>query len=382
VVQVVVRDRAPERSLFDTGERGAEGPGRQMGRMGAVDPSAFPAGARTVSADRLTRRVGSLATSPSLRLAVRRLLIAVPVLWGVSALTFVVMSVLPGNAAQQLLGAQATPAQVHALELQLGLDKPAWVRYADWLGGVVTGNLGKSIASSEPVTTIIGERLPVTLELVVYALLVSVALAVPVALLAARRPGGLADRVSMGISMAGVSMANYVLALVLVIVLAVYLPIFPAIGFVPLAENVGANLRSLTLPALAIGLPLAGFYTRLLRADIADQMQEDYVVTARAKGVGPWQVLVRHALRNSLFGLLTIVGVNLGTLIGATVIIEQIFSLPGIGQAFIQAINNRDVPLIEAIVLVLAAAVVLANLLTDVLYAVLDPRIRYGQRPD
>ena len=335
-----------------------------------------------VSADRLTRRVAWLATSPSLRLAARRLLIAVPVLWGVSALTFVVMSVLPGNAAQQLLGAQATPAQVHQLELQLGLDKPAWLRYGDWLGGVVTGNLGKSIASGQSVTAIIGLRLPVTLELVVYALVVSLALAVPVALLAAHRPGGLADRLSMGISMAGLSVANYVLALVLVIVLAVYLPVFPAIGFVPLGEDVGANLRSLTLPALAIGLPLAGFYTRLLRADIADQMQEDYVVTARAKGVGPWQVLVRHALRNSLFGLLTIVGVNLGTLIGATVIIEQIFALPGIGQAFIQAINNRDVPVIEAIVLLLAAAVVLANLLTDVLYAVLDPRIRYGQRPD
>jgi peptide/nickel transport system permease protein len=173
-----------------------------------------------------------------------------------------------------------------------------------------------------------------------------------------------------------------VLALVLVIVLAVYLPIFPAIGFAPAVESVGGNLRSLTLPALAIGLPLASFYTRLLRADIADQMQEDYVVAARAKGVGPWQVLVRHALRNSLFGLLTIVGLNLGTLIGATVIIEQIFSLPGIGQAFLQAINNRDVPLIEAIVLALATAVVLANLLTDILYAVLDPRIRYGQRPD
>jgi peptide/nickel transport system permease protein len=338
--------------------------------------------AAAVSADRLTRRVVSMATSPSLRLAARRLLIAVPVLWGVSALTYIVMSVLPGNAAQQLLGVQATPAQVHQLELELGLDKPPWVRYGDWLGRVLTGNLGRSLASGEPVTAIIGQRLPVTLELVLYALAISVSLAVPVALLAAHRPGGLADRLSMGISMAGLSMANYVLALVLVIVLAVYLPIFPAIGFIPLAESIGANLRSLTLPALAIGLPLACFYTRLLRADIADQMQEDYVVTARAKGVGPWQVLVRHALRNSLFGLLTIVGVNLGTLIGATVIIEQIFSLPGIGQAFIQAINNRDVPLIEAIVLVLATAVVVANLMTDILYAVLDPRIRYGQRPD
>jgi peptide/nickel transport system permease protein len=171
-----------------------------------------------------------------------------------------------------------------------------------------------------------------------------------------------------------------VLALLLVLVFAVNLQVLPAIGFVPLGDNPLGNLRSLILPAVAIGFPLFCFYTRLLRADLVDQMQEDYVVTARAKGVAPWRVLVRHALRNSLFGLLTIVGINLGTLIGATVIIEQIFGLPGIGQAFIQAINVRDVPVIEAIVLVLATAVVAANLLTDVLYAALDPRIRYGQR--
>lgn len=330
--------------------------------------------------DGLAHHLGGLATSPSLRLAGRRLLVAVPVLWGVSALTFVVIGVLPGNAAQQLLGVQATPAQVRQLQQELGLDKPLLVRYWDWLHGVLTGDLGRSLASGQPVSAIIGQRLPVTLELVLYALAVSVALTVPVALLAAHRPGGLADRLSMAVSMAGLSLANYVLALLLVMVFAVYVPIFPAIGFVALGENVAGNIRSLTLPALAIGFPLFCFYTRLLRADIVDQMQEDYVVTARAKGISPWQVLVRHALRNSLFGLITIVGVNLGTLVGATVIIEQIFSLPGIGQAFIQAINNRDVPLIEAIVLLLAAAVVVANLLTDILYAVVDPRIRYGQR--
>lgn len=330
--------------------------------------------------DRLTNRLGRLASSASLRLAVRRLVIAIPVLWGVTALTFAVISVLPGNAAQQLLGAQATPQQVHQLEQQLGLQKPPLQRYGEWLGGVVTGNLGKSIANGQPVTTIIGQRLPVTLELVLFAIGVSLVLTVPVALLAAHRPGGLADRFSMAVSMLGLSMANYVLALLLVLVFAVRLPFFPAIGFVPLGDNVLGNLRSLTLPAVAIGFPLFCFYTRLLRADLVDQMQEDYVVTARAKGVSPWRVLVRHALRNSLFGLLTIVGVNLGTLIGATVIIEQIFGLPGLGQQFIQAINVRDVTVIEGVVLVLATAVVLANLLTDVLYAALDPRIRYGQR--
>jgi peptide/nickel transport system permease protein len=321
-----------------------------------------------------------LVQSPSLRLALRRLVTAIPVLWGVTALTFAVMNVLPGNAARQLLGAEATPEQVQQLTVQLGLDKPLLTRYWDWLTGVLTGDLGRSLASGQPVTAIFAERLPVTLELAFYALGISLVLTMPVALLATRRPGGLADRLSMAASMVGLSVANYVLALLLVIVFAVYIPVFPAIGFVPLEQSILENIRSLTLPAIAIGFPLFCFYTRLLRGDILDQMREDYVVTARAKGISTWQVLIRHALRNSLFGLLTIVGLNLGHLVGGTVISEQIFALPGLGQELIQAINNRDIIVVQAIVLFMAAAVVLVNLLTDILYAVLDPRIRYGQR--
>ena len=323
----------------------------------------------------------AVVQSPSLRLALRRLVTAIPVLWGVTALTFVVLNVLPGNAARQLLGAEATPEQVEQLTAELGLDKPLLTRYWDWLVGVLTGDLGRSLASGQPVTEIFGERLPVTLELAFYALGVSLVLTIPVALLATRRPGGLADRVSMAVSMAGLSVANYVLALLLVMVFAVQFPVFPAIGYVPLEQGIVENVRSLTLPAVAIGFPLFCFYTRLLRGDILEQMREDYVVTARAKGVGTWRVLLRHALRNSLFGLLTIVGLNLGHLVGGTVISEQIFALPGLGQELVQAINNRDVVVVQAIVLFMAAAVVLVNLLTDILYAVLDPRIRYGQRP-
>lgn len=323
----------------------------------------------------------ALVQSPSLRLALRRLVTAIPVLWGVTALTFVVLNVLPGNAARQLLGAEATPEQVQQLTAELGLDKPLLTRYVDWLAGVLTGDLGRSLASGQAVTEIFGERLPVTLELAFYALGVSLVLTIPVALLATRRPGGIADRVSMAVSMTGLSVANYVLALLLVIVFAVRFPVFPAIGYVPLEQGIVENLRSLTLPAVAIGFPLFCFYTRLLRGDLLEQMREDYVVTARAKGVGTWRVLLRHALRNSLFGLLTIVGLNLGHLVGGTVISEQIFALPGLGQELVQAINNRDVVVVQAIVLFMAAAVVLVNLLTDILYAVLDPRIRYGQRP-
>ncbi len=314
-----------------------------------------------------------------MRLAGRRLLLAIPVLWGVTLLTFVVMNLLPGNAAQEILGPSATPAEVRALEIRLHLNEPFWVRYGHWLGGTLSGNLGSSFTSGQPVTSILAQRLPVTLELLLYGFLISVCVAVPVAVLAARRPGGAADRLSMVTSMAGLSIAPYVLALVLVYIFAVRLRVLPAIGFVPVSQSLGGNLRSLTLPAVSLGLPLACFYTRLLRSDLVEQMQgEDYVVTARAKGIGPWQVLTRHALRNSLFGLVTVIGLNLGTLVGAAVIIEQIFSLPGIGQVLLQSIDNRDVIVVEAVVLVFALIVVLASLAVDLLYAILDPRIRYG----
>jgi peptide/nickel transport system permease protein len=317
--------------------------------------------------------------SPALRLVARRLLLAIPVLWGVTLLTFAVMNLLPGNAAQEILGASATPAELRALEIRLHLNEPFWIRYGHWLGGVLSGNLGSSFTSGQQVTSILAQRLPVTLELLLYAFLISVCVAVPVATAAARRPGGIADRLSMVASMAGLSIAPYVLGLVLIYIFAVRLRMLPALGYESLSQGIAGNIRSLTLPAISLGLPIACFYTRLLRSDLVEQMQgEDYVVTARAKGIGPWQVLTRHALRNSLFGLITVIGLNLGTLIGAAVIIEQIFSLPGIGQVLLQSINNRDVIVVEAVVLVFAFIVVLASLAADLLYAVLDPRIRYG----
>jgi peptide/nickel transport system permease protein len=320
-------------------------------------------------------------SSPSLRLIGKRLLMTVPIILGVSVLTFWVLDLIPGNAAQQLLGAEATPEQVRALEIQLGLDRPAPLRYLDWLGAALRGDLGTSLVSSQSVTGLIGERMAVTAELVGLAFAVSLGLAVPVALLAAYRPNRLFDRVSMLVSITGLSVANYVLALLLVLVFAVQLTLFPAIGFVPLSESVAGNLHSLALPAAAIAFPLFCFYTRFLRGDLVDQLQgEDYITTARAKGIGPWQVLLRHAFRNSAFGLITVVGLNLGTLLGGTVIVEQIFALPGMGQLMLQAINTRDATVVQGCVVVFAVVAVLANLAADLLYAVLDPRIRYGSR--
>lgn len=334
----------------------------------------------TVAVERRTRSVtAALLASPSLRLVGKRLLMAIPITLGVSILTFWVLNLVPGSAAQQLLGVEATEEQVRALEREMGLDRPAWIRYLDWLRGAVTGDLGKSFVSDQQVTSLLGERLVVTFELVILAMVGSLVLAVPVALLAAYRPNRLFDRLSMIVSVSGLSVANYVLALILVLIFAVQLGWFPAIGYVPFTEDPVENLRTLALPAAAIAFPLFCFYTRFLRGDLVDQLLgQDYIITAQAKGVGPWRVLIRHAFRNSSFGLITVVGLNLSTLIGATVIIEQIFAIPGLGQLMVQAINTRDMMVVQACVIVFAVVTVVANLVTDLLYAVLDPRIRYG----
>lgn len=319
--------------------------------------------------------------SPRMQLVARRLLLAVPVLFGVTLLTFFVLNWLPGNAANLLAGPNATPEQIARLQAQLHIDRPATVRYREWLLQVVTGDLGRSLASGQPVAEMLDGRILVTGELVALTFIVSGCVAIPLALLAAHRPGRFLDRQIMLFGMFGLSVASYVLAPVLVLVFSVYLPLFPAIGFVPPNEGWLANLRSLTLPAASLALPLACFYTRFLRSDILEQMSsQDYIATARAKGVGHWRILSHHALRNSLPGLVTVAGINFGALIGGTVVTEQIFALPGIGQLLLQAINIRDAPVVQAIVLLLGVVTVLANLAVDLLYTFLDPRMRHGHR--
>jgi len=325
------------------------------------------------------RILSAVLGSPALRLILKRLLTAVPILFGVSILMFILLNLIPGSAAVQLLGPQSTPQQIAQLQHEMWLDRPPVERYLSWLSHALRGDLGQSLVSRQPIVEVLPARLAVTGELVALAFVISLAVAIPLALMAARRPNRLFDRVSMLVSTAGLSAANYVLALLLVLLFAVNLGWFPAIGYTPLTENVGANLRSMVLPAFAMAIPLLCFYARFLRSDLVDQMSsEDYVMTARAKGLGPWQVLLRHAFRNSSFGLITIVGLNISGLVGATVIIESIFSLPGIGQYLLQGILTRDYVVVQAIVIIFAVITVLANLAADVLYAVLDPRIRYG----
>jgi peptide/nickel transport system permease protein len=336
---------------------------------GGFDPAG--AGALRVRA-RAVRR------SPSLRMIGRRLLLAIPVIWGTTFLTFCLMNLLPGTAASALLGASATPESIAALNVKLGLNEPFPTRYLDWLGNALHGNLGTSLATGQPVTSLVLSRLEVSGELIALAFLLALGCAIVVATAAARRPGGIADWISVVVSTAGLSVPSFVVALALVLVFAVKLKVVPPLGFVPISANLGWNLRTLILPAVTLAVGIFAVFNRLLRADLIDQLQtEDYVTTARAKGASPWRVLIRHALRNSLFGLLTVAGLQIGALFGTTVVVEQVFSIPGVGQQLLSAISNEDVPVVEGIVALIATITVLANLTADLLYAVLDPRIRH-----
>jgi peptide/nickel transport system permease protein len=325
--------------------------------------------------------LGRMVASPLIRLIVRRVLVSIPLLLGISILVFVLLEAIPGDPARNAAGMDATEEEVEAVRRSMGLDRPAPERYLTWLGGFVTGNLGKSSVSGQSVSSMLAERLPVTLELVFLAFVVSLVIAIPVALLAARKPGGIFDRIVMVISMTLLAVPNYVMALLLVLVFAVSMRALPAIGYVPIDEGIIPNLRSVILPVLALGLPLACFYARFLRGDLVEQINSaDYVDTARAKGVGPWKILWGHAFRNSSFGLLTLVGLNVGGLIGGTVIVEQIFAMPGLGQMMLQGVGSLDTAVVQICVFIFAAVAVFANLLVDVMYAILDPRIRYGSR--
>lgn len=314
-----------------------------------------------------------------LRVIVRRVLQLIPVLLGVTFITFTVLNLLPGNTAVAILGQNATKQSVAQLEQQLGLNRPFFVRYGDWLGSLVHGNFGHSLITSQSISTIMAERAPVTLELIVLAILIALILAIPVAMLAASKRGGLADRFSALLAMVGLSVPNFVVGFVLILVVAVHIRALPASGYRPLGDGLFVNLRTMILPALSLSFVLFATYTRMLRADMAEQLAtEDYVVAARSRGIAERLVLVRHVLRNSMLGLITVVGLNLGTLFGATVVIETVFALPGIGNLLYTSIYGKDAPTVEAVVVVMAVAVVLANLLTDLLYSVLDPRVRYG----
>jgi peptide/nickel transport system permease protein len=270
----------------------------------------------------------------------------------------------------------ATPEAVAALREQMGLDQPVVWRYLSWVGGLLTLDLGRSYTYSSPVIDLIAERVVVSLPLAVIALLLSTVIAIPVGLFAAARRGRAADAVAMGMSQLGVAVPNFWFALILVYLFAVWLRLLPAGGFPGWGAGVWPALKALILPAIALALPQAAILARVTRSALLEVLGEDYIRTARAKGMPRTYVLWRHALRNALIPVLTILGLQFAFLLAGTIIIENVFYLPGLGRLIFQAITQRDLIVVEGVVMLLVTAVIAVNLVVDISYAIVDPRLR------
>jgi peptide/nickel transport system permease protein len=295
----------------------------------------------------------------------------------VSFLTFSLTKLLPGDPVTFLLGAQASDAdQRAAVVADLGLDKGFLRQYWDYITGVLGGDLGKSYISNRQTTTLLKTALPPSLQLMVMAQVISILISIPLAMLSAYRANTRIDRAITTGAFALISFPNYALAVLLVAVFAVGLGWFPAIGYVPLGDGLIENLKSIALPLVTLVFGLTAVYTRLLRSDLIATLQEDFVLMARSKGLPTWHILVRHALRPSSFTLLTVFGINFGTLIGGSVILESFFSIPGVGRLAVESIARRDYLVVQGVVLLIATAFVVVNFLVDILYSILDPRVR------
>ena len=300
-----------------------------------------------------------------------------------SAVVFAVLELLPGNAAEVILGDTATPETVAAMKTKLGLDQPALQRYTQWVGGLAQGRTAHSISYDTPTGELIAERLRVTLPLAVMAMLLSVALAISLGVYAASRHHRLGDVGVMAASQVGLAIPNFWFAILLILLFAVKLRWISAGGFAGWSEDDGGGsgglwpgVRSLLLPALALALVQAAILARVTRSAVLEGMREDFVRTARAKGLSRRQALWRHVLRNAMIPVLTVMGLQFANLITGTIVVENVFVLPGIGRLVFQAIGNRDLVLVRDVVMLLAGVVVLVNFVVDVLYAVIDPRLR------
>jgi peptide/nickel transport system permease protein len=312
-------------------------------------------------------------------LIARKVVVMLAVLLVVSFFTFLLTDLLPGDPTIAILGPSATTQARAELRQQLGLDKPLVERYFNWLGNAFEGNLGKSYVNQESVGTAISQRLPVTLELLVLSQIIALVVAIPLGILAALRPNGLLDRMTTTISFGLLAIPAFTLGVFVVLIFAVDLHLFPATGYTALTANPAQNLRSLFLPSLVLALGSLAVYVRILRADMIATLQEDFVTMARAKGMSTPYILLRHAFRPSTFALVTVIGLNVGTLIGGAILVEQIFALPGIGTLTVSSIFGRDYLVVQGCILVITVGYVLVNFVIDLLYPVLDPRTRYAR---
>lgn len=308
----------------------------------------------------------------------RRVLVLLVTLFAASLAIFVVLDILPGDPALLILGLEAQDDTLAALRAQMGLDRPAPVRYLAWIGGMLSGTSGVSHTYAVPVFELISERLAVTVPLALFALLLSTAIAVPLGMFAAVRRGRWGDYGVMGFSQIGMAIPNFWFGILAILFFAVFLGWFPAAGFPGWEAGLGVALWALVLPALSLALPEAAILARVTRASVLETLGADYVRTARAKGLGEQRVLWDHVLRNALIPMTTILGLQFAFLLAGSIVIESVFSLPGLGRLIFQAVSQRDLVVVRDVVLLLVAFVVVINFLVDIAYAVIDPRVRRG----
>jgi len=314
------------------------------------------------------------------RYVARRLVLTIPVVFGVSLLVFTMIRLIPGDIVDLLIGPELYVGADYRAELRAryGLDQPIYVQYARWVGELLRGNFGASLRNNEPVIGTILRRLPITVELALLSVALSAAVAIPLGVVSAVRRNSATDFVARLVAMIGLSIPNFWLAAMLLLVSSVVFRWQPSLRLVPFWEDPLTNLSQLLMPTISLSLALMAIVMRMTRSSMLEVLRQDYMQTARAKGLLPRVILVRHALKNAFIPVVTILGVQLGALLGGTVLIEVIFGLPGIGRLLIDAINTRDYPMLQGTVLFIAVAFVLVNLLVDLLYAYLDPRIRYS----
>lgn len=317
-----------------------------------------------------------------MRLLARKLVILVITLLVVSFLTFSLSSLLPGDPCNTILGPSAgIEASMQACHEELGLDDPFLVRFARWAGDAMTGDLGRSFRTNVPVLQEVTQRLPVTLEIGLVAMGIALLGAIPLGMLSAYRAGTRLDKAITTATFGFLSIPNFVMAMLLIIILASNLRLLPTTGWTRITHDPIENFRSVLMPALALAIPEMAVYTRLLRSDMISTLQDDFVTMARAKGMPTWRILLRHTLRPSSFSLMTVVGLQVGAIIGGSVIVEHLFALPGVGRLLYESITQRDLILVQGVVLFIGVSVVLVNFIVDLLYAALDPRIRRRAAP-
>jgi peptide/nickel transport system permease protein len=310
-----------------------------------------------------------------LRFLTRRLLGTVPVLVILSIGVFLMLHLTPGDPVQIMLGQDATPSAIAALRAELGLDQPLPIQYVRWMGNVVHGDLGRSIRTNQPVTEAIVSRLPVTIELSLWSLLLSLAIGLPAGVVAVTRRNSGVDLASTGLALVGISLPSFFLGILLILVFALWLRWVPPSGYTPFLQDPLQNVKQMFMPALALGAALAGIIARLTRSSLLEVLGTDYMRTARAKGLSDGSSVIGHGLKNALLPVVTVIGLQVGALLGGAILIETIFALPGIGRLAVDSIFARDFPIVQGVVLFLALVRVVANLVADLLYARLDPRI-------